>query len=459
MTFNLLTAPTEEAVRAMQSIRLGDLFAGSVAAIHEPALGRSLFSFGQSQGAKSVKIPAEVAVVRVHGALMQRGWASWWGTLSGYDTITDAFAAACADPNVEAILLHVDSPGGMVAGCFEAVRRMQEARDKAGKPVVAFADELAASAAYAISCVADAGIYGPATAEIGSVGAVIVHMSEARALDALGIDVSVFRSGDRKAEGNWFEKLTDDAKAALQANVDETGKDFAKLVGASRGKNASEVQGWRAAIFGAREAVNLGVADRVASLEEAAAAALKEARRRRKDKDMKTKLALGLNENATEEEAVAAATAAKAAEGNLDKLLGAIGAKTIDEALGALTGLQETATEHAKLVAEHATLSKSKLEKDVDDLVRRGREAGKITASSEADWREDATANLAKTEARLTRAPVIVSRERAQEAGGEKTKGKLWEDLSVEEMAELQEKEPEKFQALLDEYRARTGRR
>lgn len=455
----LTSKPSEEALLAAKNLRLGDLFAGEIAAIHEPVLGRSLLSFGQSQGPKAVEIPAGVAVVKVHGPLLQRGWSSWWGTLNGYDNITDAFAAACADPSVEAILLHVDSPGGMVAGCFEAVRRMQAARDKSGKPVVAFADELAASAAYAISCVADVGIYGPATAEIGSVGAIIVHMSEARALEDFGIDVSVFRSGSRKAEGNWFEKLSDEARAALQASVDETGKDFAKLVGASRGKDASEVLGWKAAVFGAREAVKLGVADKVASLEQAAQAAINEAKsRRRKKTTMKINAALGLNETATEEEGVAAATKAKAAEGERDQLLAALDAKSVSEGLGKIDGLNETAKAHAMLAAERAKLEADRKQIEAEQLVKEGRELGKITPATEADWLEDAKADIERTKAKLTRAPVVIPRDPPKEKGAAAA-GKTWEEHTAEELGELQRTEPEKFNALLDEYRARTGRR
>lgn len=455
----LTTKPSEEAIMAAKSLRLGDLFAGEIAAIHEPSLGKSLLSFGQSQGPKAIEIPAGVAVVKVHGPLLQRGWVTWWGgTVNGYDTITDAFAAACADPSVEAIVLHIDSPGGMVAGCFEAVRRMQAARDKSGKPVVAFADELAASAAYAIACVADVGIYGPATAEIGSVGAIIVHMSEARALEEFGIDVSVFRSGSRKAEGNWFEKLTDEARASLQASVDETGKDFAKLVGAARGKDAIEVLGWKAAVFGAREAVKLGVADKVASLEQAAQAALTEAKSRRKSKNMKIKAALGLNETATEEEGVAAATSAKLAEAERDKLLTALEAKTVNEALGKIDGLNETAKAHATLAAAAAQVEADRKKLEAERLVKEGRELGKITPATEADWLEDAIADLDRTKGKLERAPVVIPRDPPKEKGSSGG-GKVWEDCSADELEKMKRDEPEKFSALLDEFRARTGRR
>lgn len=451
--------------RSKTTVTLRDLFgAGSIVALDERALGRSMQAFGIGQSPRAVTVPAGVGVVSVMGPLFQRGARTWFGDIAGYDRLADAFVAACADPSVEAILLHIDSPGGMVAGCFEAVRRMQEARDASGKPVVAFADELAASAAYAVACVADAGIMAPASAEVGSVGVLLVHMSEARALEEFGIDVTVFRSGDRKAEGAWFEQLTEEAQAALQAGVDENAQLFAKLVSKARGRSTDEIVGWRGAVFGAAEAVKLGVADRVASFEEAAAAALKEARKRRKEKAMSKAMAaimgiLGLAEGASEEAVTAAVTVAKSAEAERDRLVAAVGASSVEDAIGQIEGLVAKAAEHEKLQREKADLEAAKKRADAEELVRQGREAGKITAATANDWLEDAMANIERTRGKLSRAPVVIDREGPEEKKGARdASGKVWEDFSAEEKIEMQEKEPDRFALLLSEFRARTGR-
>lgn len=451
---------------AVTELTLSDLFSGMVVALDERALGRSIAAVGASGQPKAISIPDGVRVIDVSGPLLQRSVSTWWADLTGYDAIADQFAAACADPGVQAILLRIDSPGGVVAGCFEAVRRMIEARNVSGKPVVAFADELAASAAYAIACVADAGIIGPASAELGSVGVLCVHWTEARSLEEAGIDVTVFRSGARKADANTVEPLTDAARQSLQAGVDELARDFHRLVAASRGLDESAVKGWEAAVFKGRDAKRMGVADRVGSIEDAAAAALKEARLRQRTKNMKIKAALGLSADATEDEAVEAASKAKAAldaqSALLDaqaKFLEATGAKTVTEALGAIDGLKKS---EAALVEARAAAQKLETEKkvrDVEDLVREGREAGKITVATAADWRQDALDDLERTRGKLSRAPVVLDREGPQPPTSPKAAGQLWEDLTATEMAELQKNDPAKFEALLAEYRTRTGNR
>lgn len=209
-----------------------------------------------------------VGVVQVVGPIAQRAHLEECTWVDGYDAIEDRLEDALTGP-AESVVLVIDSPGGEAAGCFEAVRRMRGMVEQSGKRVVAYVDECATSAAYALALVADE-IYAPdvATTHIGSIGCVLVHTEVSRMLDEAGVGVTVVRSGARKAEGLGVEPLSPDAKARLQAAVSECGADFAALVGELRGMDPRKVAALEGASFTAGRALELGLIDGLASKEE-----------------------------------------------------------------------------------------------------------------------------------------------------------------------------------------------
>lgn len=202
------------------------------------------------------------SVVTIEGPLEQRS--SWW---DGYDAILERFRAACGDANTETVVLRLDSPGGECAGLYECVRMMREAKAASGKRVVAYADESAYSAAYALACVADE-IYLPSSGGVGSVGVIAVCLSQARLLAEIGIDVAVIHAGARKADCHPAMPLSDEAIAGVQADVDELARMFRELVASSRGVDADEIAALEAGCFMGEEAIGAGLADGVMGFDE-----------------------------------------------------------------------------------------------------------------------------------------------------------------------------------------------
>ena len=214
-----------------------------------------------------------VAVIPVRGVLVQQGWSPFsalWG-VTGYDSLRTAFLAALADPEARAVVLEIDSPGGVVAGCFDLVDLIYAERGT--KPIWAILVESAYSAAYALASAADL-IIVPRTGGTGSVGVICLHAELSRMLDAAGITVSVIRYGDQKAEGNEFEPLTADARARMQTDCDEMGELFVQTVARNRGVKAASVRAMQAGCFLGDAGVQAGLADAVASPDDAFAALL-----------------------------------------------------------------------------------------------------------------------------------------------------------------------------------------
>lgn len=204
-----------------------------------------------------------IAVIPVHGTLVQKlGSLRPYSGMTGYDGIRHAFLSALADPDIKAICLDVESPGGEVAGCFDLVDEIYQARGI--KPVHAILTECAYSAAYAIASAADR-IVVPRTGGVGSIGVIVMHVDWSQQLQKDGLKVTIITYGDRKAETNPYVPLSDTARESLQAEVDAMGKLFVDTVARNRGISDDVIRKTQAACFMAPEGVRLGLADAVAA--------------------------------------------------------------------------------------------------------------------------------------------------------------------------------------------------
>lgn len=211
-----------------------------------------------------------IAVIPVFGVITQR--ASMMSEMSGgggasTEKIGAAFAQAMADPGVGAIVLQIDSPGGGVYGVDELATQILKARGP--KPIVAIADSMAASAAYWIASAAGELVITP-SGEVGSIGVFAAHEDTSRFVDALGVTVSLISAGKYKLEGNPFEPLGEEARAALQSRVDDYYSAFTAAVAKGRGASVSAVRSGfgEGRMVGARDAVRLGMADSVGTFAE-----------------------------------------------------------------------------------------------------------------------------------------------------------------------------------------------
>jgi signal peptide peptidase SppA len=217
-----------------------------------------------------------VRVLRLHGAIVPRG--NMLSDMSGavsLDRFGAAFRQAAADSSVGAIVLDIDSPGGNVAMVPETVAMIRAARS-ADRPIIAVANTLCCSAAYWIGTAADELVATP-SATVGSIGVYMLHQDFSERMKLDGIKATFLSQGPRKVEGNPFEPLDDVARAAILSEVRETYDAFTADVAKARGVPAAVVRadpetaerhfgGGRS--YGAVRAVALGMADRVATLDD-----------------------------------------------------------------------------------------------------------------------------------------------------------------------------------------------
>ena len=204
-----------------------------------------------------------IAVIPVQGTLVQKlGTLRPYSGMTGYDGIRASFLTAINDDAVKGICFDIDSPGGEVAGCFDLVDEIYAARG--AKPIWSILSENAYSAAYALASAADR-IIVPRTGGVGSIGVIVMHVDWSQRIKSDGVQVTIITFGSRKAESNPYEALSEEAKKAIQSDVDEMGRLFVSTVSRNRGIAERTIRDTEAACFLAADGVQLGLADQVAS--------------------------------------------------------------------------------------------------------------------------------------------------------------------------------------------------
>lgn len=255
----------------------GELLAVDSGAIHRGADGFFFMTGPESPKSSRHATYSDVAIVHVRGTLEHH---STFGSESYEDTlcrITEAMSGVdCCEEGAQpvkpsAVIMCIDSKGGVVAGLNETVAAIQKARKASGVPLIAYVNELAASAAFALTCPCDA-TYCPESAILGSIGTISTMVSCVEADQKAGLDVRLITSGARKADGHPHTPISDAAEEAERERVEGAAAAFFKLAGKARGLSPSKLEGYQAALFVGSQAVKAGLADDVMSLDDLALA-------------------------------------------------------------------------------------------------------------------------------------------------------------------------------------------
>lgn len=208
-----------------------------------------------------------VGIIRVHGSLVNRGaWIDANSGLTSYEGISAQIAAAKADPDVDSLIIDIDTPGGEATGMFTLAEQIRDAR-ASGLYVVAVINDMAASAGFGIASAADE-IVGSPTSIVGSIGVVMLHMDRSGEMEKRGISATLIHSGANKVDGHPFAALSDDVKASLQASCDAFYDRFLDTVAAGRGNkmNADQARATQARTYIGQAAIDIGLMDRFGTL-------------------------------------------------------------------------------------------------------------------------------------------------------------------------------------------------
>jgi len=155
---------------------------------------------------------------------------------TSYEMLRRDLQVALETPAIEAIMLHIDSPGGEVSGCDELAASIFQARGK--KPITAFVSGQGTSAAYWLGAAADR-IVVSESAMVGSIGVVLGITDRTKADERAGIARLEFVSS--QSPGKRPDHSTDAGRARVQKLVDDLGDVFVSAVAKYRGVSKTTV--------------------------------------------------------------------------------------------------------------------------------------------------------------------------------------------------------------------------
>jgi protease-4 len=164
-----------------------------------------------------------------------------------------------ARSDAKAVIVHINSPGGTVAGSEELYNALSKV--KAKKPMVVVVDGLAASGGY-IAAMASDQIFAQQSALVGSIGVLFQYPNVTELLKTIGVQVETIKSSPLKAAPNGYEPTSPEARAAVESLVKDSYDWFRGLVRDRRKLDAAQLD--RVAdgrVFTGHQAVGLKLID------------------------------------------------------------------------------------------------------------------------------------------------------------------------------------------------------
>jgi len=167
------------------------------------------------------------------------------------------------DENVKGIVIHINSPGGVVGPSQEIYAEIKRTRDGFQKPVVAVCSAVAASGAYYAAVAADRIVTNPGTM-LGSIGVIMQFANLEKLYEWAKVGRYVVKTGAYKDSGASYRPMREDEKELFQDLIDEVQVQFKQAVASGRNLPADLVDKYAdGRVFTGEAAVKLGFADKV----------------------------------------------------------------------------------------------------------------------------------------------------------------------------------------------------
>ncbi len=211
-----------------------------------------------------------VAVIRLDGTISSDS-AENYVTLQGItpELVDDLLAQAAANPDVKAVVVRVNSPGGSVVASDEIYHAFLEY----DKPIVLWMGDMAASGGYYIACGADYVFAHPGTLT-GSIGVISQFLNVEELMSKVGVDAVVITSGPSKDIGSPFREMTEEEQALWGEITDEVYDGFVEIVAQARDLPLDEVRELAdGRVYTGRQALERGLVDDVGTPDDAIAKA------------------------------------------------------------------------------------------------------------------------------------------------------------------------------------------
>lgn len=202
-----------------------------------------------------------VGVIPVSGVLMQKPdlYSAFFGEAEDPADIADLVNSAAKDPKCKAIVLNLDTPGGMMTGGVELADAVAEAAKV--KPVVAWTGSLCASLGYLIASQCSA-VISTRAAQVGSIGTILSVTDLSALYEKFGVKVHTFTNTEGTLKA--LTPMNDERATYLQGRADAAFATFKGMV--SQARPGIKPESMKGQIFTGSEAVKNGMVDCIGSL-------------------------------------------------------------------------------------------------------------------------------------------------------------------------------------------------
>lgn len=170
-----------------------------------------------------------IAVIDVKGVILRASGME----VANPDQIVQLLRQAASRTDVVAVVLDMDSPGGEVTAADEIWNAVRNLREHHKIPVVTCMHSLGASGGYYIAAGTDHIVANRHTMT-GSIGVLAQAINYSALIDRFGVDVETYRSGDMKDMLNGSRVRGEKEKRYMQALIDRTFSEFARIVAEGR---------------------------------------------------------------------------------------------------------------------------------------------------------------------------------------------------------------------------------
>lgn len=203
----------------------------------------SPFVFDAAKAPVSYFLDGNIAVMQIAGVIFPKG--DFFTALFGgstLDVMRRDFMDLVESPDVDAIVLDIDSPGGSAFGVLEFSNMIFEAREI--KPVYAISGSTMTSAAAIIGAAAGRGNVAITDEAVvtGSLAVVRDHMDVSRFMERLGVKITHITSGKFKRIDSNQSPLTEEGREVMQGEVDHIDGAMMEAVARFRGTSVEDVR-------------------------------------------------------------------------------------------------------------------------------------------------------------------------------------------------------------------------
>ncbi|RKX20016.1 MAG: signal peptide peptidase SppA [Candidatus Zixiibacteriota bacterium] len=216
----------------------------------------SILGISRQGGFSITSLGDKIAVVEVNGVIERS------------EDIVRQLKKYGNDNSVRAIVLRINSPGGVVAPTQEIYNQILKVRED-GKYVVVSMSSVTASGGYYIACAGDSILANPGTLT-GSIGVMLSFLNFEGLMDKVGVEMEVVKSNEMKDVGNYSREMTQKEREMLQAAIDDTYDQFVITVSEARNMDIDQVEEIAdGSIYTGSQALDLGLIDKLGGLEDA----------------------------------------------------------------------------------------------------------------------------------------------------------------------------------------------